>query len=233
MSFGGWNSETPEEKVGNDVWWDRMKLISDMNKIVFAVAAGNEDQAIGVPAPYDDFRSDSNGNPLNEYKKGDYCYPASFIGIDNMIVVAAADYELRRSVKNAGSNYSGTYVDITAPGGLIVSTTPTWYVPDPNKAVAKGYALKSGTSMAAPHVAGAAALLKSAYPNATAAEIKRALLVGANGKYCKSDKDSVTYNDGHEHTKDNTSAHGFLDVKGALDYLDLHSKDIPMALVNY
>ena len=38
----------------------------------------------------------------------------------------------------------------------------------------------SGTSQATPHVAGAVALLASRYPNATASQIKDALLRGAN-----------------------------------------------------
>ena len=43
--------------------------------------------------------------------------------------------------------------------------------------------IKSGTSMATPHVTGAAALLKAIYPDAKAHEIKAALIGGANGDY--------------------------------------------------
>src|SRR4051794_12850752 len=61
--------------------------------------------------------------------------------------------------------------DIAAPGGLIRSTVP----------VENGsYAVASGTSMAAPHVAGAAALYLQAHPATRAADVATALLNSAD-----------------------------------------------------
>ena len=45
--------------------------------------------------------------------------------------------------------------------------------------VVSGYASYNGTSMATPHVTGAAALYKSSHPGATAADIKAAILGSA------------------------------------------------------
>lgn len=55
--------------------------------------------------------------------------------------------------------------DVTAPGVGIVSAVP-----------GGGYATMTGTSMAAPHVAGAAAVLAQQHPGWTAAELKGALI---------------------------------------------------------
>jgi subtilisin family serine protease len=61
------------------------------------------------------------------------------------------------------SNY-GKVVDLIAPGKCIWSTKP-----------GSTYGYSSGTSMAAPHVAGAIALYKASRPHATPAEVKEAL----------------------------------------------------------
>lgn len=63
------------------------------------------------------------------------------------------------------SNYSGEVVDVFAPGARINSTAPG------NK-----YKVISGTSMAAPVVSGIAAVLKSYYPQLTAAQLKESIL---------------------------------------------------------
>ncbi len=67
----------------------------------------------------------------------------------------------------AFSNY-GSVVDLFAPGKDILSTVD-----------GERYAVLSGTSMAAPHVAGAAALLLSHRPDGTPAQVLSALLAEA------------------------------------------------------
>ncbi|TXS79541.1 S8 family serine peptidase [Streptomyces sp. sk2.1] len=67
--------------------------------------------------------------------------------------------------------------DITAPGVEITAAAATG-VPEQNPA---GYVSMSGTSMATPHVAGAAAILKQKNPTWTGAQIKAALTGSAKG----------------------------------------------------
>jgi len=83
-----------------------------------------------------------------------------------VIAVAAIGQNGRRA---SFSNYGAKSVHIAAPGVDIVSTVPT-------AKGAAGYAYMSGTSMAAPHVTGAAALYASLNPCATAAQTREALL---------------------------------------------------------
>lgn len=98
------------------------------------------------------------GNNNNEVK----FYPAAY---DYVLSVAATSYD---DSKWSNSSY-GYYVDISAPGHNIYST---W--------INGGYTNSSGTSMAAPLVAGAAALVKSRFPSYTALQIGEVLRVSAD-----------------------------------------------------
>lgn len=73
------------------------------------------------------------------------------------------------------SQWGATTVDIGAPGSGIWSTVPV----SSKGSVVSGYSSYNGTSMATPHVTGAAALYASSHPGATAADIKAAILGSA------------------------------------------------------
>jgi subtilisin family serine protease len=97
-------------------------------------------------------------------------YPSGYAS-SNIIAVAALQ---SNGALASYSQYGATTVDIGAPGSAVMSTVP---VSSKGKVVA-GYSSYSGTSMATPHVAGAAALYKARNPGASAAQIKAALLNG-------------------------------------------------------
>ncbi len=98
-------------------------------------------------------------------------YPSNYPNANIIAVAALASNGTLASY----SQYGATTVDICAPGSAVNSTVP---VSSKGKIVA-GYASYSGTSMATPHVTGAAALYASSHPGANAAGIKSAILGSA------------------------------------------------------
>ncbi len=92
-------------------------------------------------------------------------FPNNYDLGDNSIRVAATD---RNDNLARFSNFGPGSVDLGAPGVQIYSTMP-----------GGGYANKSGTSMAAPHVAGVAGLLVANNPQITNDELKERLMNGA------------------------------------------------------
>lgn len=92
-------------------------------------------------------------------------YPSSY-DLENIVSIAATDHN---DIYAGFSNYGATTVDLAAPGVSILST---W--------VNGGYATISGTSMATPHVAGAAALVWSTNSSLTPVQVKDRIMINAD-----------------------------------------------------
>jgi hypothetical protein len=100
-------------------------------------------------------------------------YPSGY-PLDNIVSVAATDHE---DLYASFSNWGADWVDFAAPGVDIYSTVPTGSCA---MCDSSGYRAASGTSMATPHAAGAAALLWAKYPMLTNEQVKGRLLSGAD-----------------------------------------------------
>ncbi|MFF3288513.1 S8 family serine peptidase [Streptomyces sp. NPDC003023] len=94
---------------------------------------------------------------------------------NNVITVAASDREGNRA---SYSNY-GTIVDITAPGGetAVSSANGIWSTLNSGtrSPSTENYKAYQGTSMAAPHIAGLAALMYQANPSITPAQVESSI----------------------------------------------------------
>ena len=100
-------------------------------------------------------------NGIGENTDRSPVFPAAY-GLPNVISVAASDSHDELA---AFSNYGPSSVDLAAPGVGIISTAP-----------GDRYAYYEGTSLAAPHVTGAAVLLLTTEPEITVDQLKQALL---------------------------------------------------------
>jgi subtilisin family serine protease len=115
------------------------------NQSLYDAIAAAGDAGIVVVCSAGNGGSDGVGDD-NDYSPS---YPASY-DCSNIISVAATD---SGDYLASFSNYGAASVDLAAPGVGILSTMPS-----------EGYEWMDGTSMAAPHVTGAVALLAAAYP---------------------------------------------------------------------
>lgn len=152
-----WGSEGDDgDQKASQALKDAINYAKD-HGVLFVAAAGNGHQGKG----YD---NDTDAKPG---------YPASY-DMENIISVAAID---ENDQLGSFSNWGRNTVDIAAPGVKVFSTVPENKYQDtvlniPGMIVATW----DGTSMATPHVAGAAALYLSAHPNADWREMKQAIM---------------------------------------------------------
>lgn len=108
------------------------------------------------------------GNDAYNCDSGSNCYPAEYPN-NNLIAVASITSS---GAMSSFSSYGKTTVDICAPGSAIMSTVPK----SSKGKVISSYASYSGTSMATPHVSGAAALYKALNPAASHMQVKNGIL---------------------------------------------------------
>lgn len=167
-------------KIINASWGGAPCMASLQN----AISALNQQGIMIVVAAGND------GNDIDEVPD----YPAAYNMPNQLTVAAATQDDIMASWSNNGFNL----VHLAAPGVNILSTLA------PLNGVDNRTGLMSGTSMAAPFVTGTAALLWSARPQATVAQVKTAILR------------SVDVNPLYEYK---VQTYGRLNAKKALDQL--------------
>lgn len=127
--------------------FDAIKYAAEKDVLIIH-AAGNDAKNIDY---FDNFPNDS------EDKKIEFS--------DNLITVGALNFEYGTNIIAGFSNIGKINVDVFAPGVKIYASIPN-----------NEYKFLKGTSMAAPNVAGVAALIRSYYPKLKAAQVKQIIM---------------------------------------------------------
>lgn len=118
--------------------------------VLIVHAAGNDGEDLEDP---------KNRNFPNDDMEGNSEF------VDNMITVGALSSSYGSEMVASFSNYGNQRVDVFAPGAEIYSSMPN-----------SEYEFQGGTSMAAPAVAGVAALIRSFHPNLSASQVKNIIM---------------------------------------------------------
>ncbi|WP_238161036.1 S8 family peptidase [Kribbella antibiotica] len=144
----------------------RSVAYSDSKGVVNIAAAGNDTYDLANKATDDSSPNDTTAAP-RPVTNDCLSLPTE---LPNVVVVSSVD---AAGAKSRFSNFGENKINVTAPGENVYSTVP-----------GGGYAAMTGTSMASPHVAGVAALLRSVDPKLTPEQVRAKLGEQANDVAC-------------------------------------------------
>lgn len=139
-----------EKRSLNNAMVDAAVQHAVANDVLLVQAVGNSDE-------------DRDGEKGIYYPSSRHSYGGQ--AVSQWISVGASGQHDDETLKASFSNYGKTTVDVFAPGVSIHAAAP-----------GNAYAKHDGTSMAAPVVAGLAGLIRSHYPDLTAAQVKEIIV---------------------------------------------------------
>ena len=132
--------------------------------VVNIAAEGNDNDDHDNPTIDKASPNDVEGAAVERNVAGGIDVPAmvndSVVSVASVALPTGTDPATATLERSKFSNYGKNSVDVAAPGSRIWSTLPTWKKDPP-------FGYLSGTSMASPHAAGVAALIKQIHPDYT------------------------------------------------------------------
>ncbi|MET8025964.1 S8 family serine peptidase [Streptomyces avermitilis] len=175
-------SDDPDQKALVDAI-TRASRYAEKKGTVNVAAAGNESYDLAADSITDPV-SPNDGTPSDRVIDPSKCFdiPTQLPGVVTVASTGA------KGIKSSFSNYGLGVVDVAAPGGD--STRYQTPAPPATSGLILGplpggtWGYMAGTSMATPHVAGVAALIKSTHPHAPAALVKALLYAEADATPC-------------------------------------------------
>ena len=196
-----WNPTAPEQAAALEA---AERAIHRAQSSGLAVIAGAGDRGVDIDHPTTDSDSPTDSTPIpNRSVEGVRMVPAQVGGVVTVSSVGMEDWNaepLRATLVRAEQSNYGASVDFAAPGEWIYSTYPNGRIP-------QIYGYTSGTSTAAAHVSGIAALVKSVHPTLPGAQIISIMRKQAAYEYgrLKAPSDGAEYR-----------GYGFLDARSAM-----------------
>lgn len=196
-----WNPTDPEQAAALEA---AERAIHRAQSNGLAVIAGAGDRGVDIDHPTTDSDSPTDSTPIpNRSVEGARMVPAQVSGVVSVSSVGMEDWNaepLRATLMRAERSNYGASVDFVAPGEWIYSTYPNGRIP-------QIYGYTSGTSTAAAHVSGIAALVKSVHPTLPGAQIISIMRKQAAYEYgrLKAPSDGAEYR-----------GYGFLDARAAM-----------------
>ena len=177
--YAFWMPNEASQAAGLEAASRAVRYAKDHGVVNFA-AEGNSNDDHDNPTTDKESPNDVEGAAVERNVAGGIDVPAmlndSVMSVSALKLPTGTDPATAKLERAGFSNYGKNSVDVAAPGQRIWSDLPTWEKEPP-------FGYLSGTSMASPHAAGVAALIKEIHPDYTADQVIALMKKQANENF--------------------------------------------------
>lgn len=177
--YAFWMPNEASQAAGLEAASRAVRYAKDHGVVNFA-AEGNSNDDHDNPTTDKESPNDVEGAAVERNVAGGIDVPSmlndSVLSVSALKLPTGTDPATAKLERAGFSNYGKNSVDVAAPGQRIWSDLPTWEKEPP-------FGYLSGTSMASPHAAGVAALIKQIHPDYTADQVIALMKKQANENF--------------------------------------------------